>query len=120
MSKYEEAMEHVKVDDAMKQRILQNLEKELEYKRQAIDMMLECDNIHIYSFTMETDITADLDRYRDHAHYDEDVSSWIIEKIAEGENGREPSPFRITKDNEEEYLDAEKELLMNYMALKQT
>ena len=32
MSKYEEAMEHVKVDDAMKQRILQNLEKELEKK----------------------------------------------------------------------------------------
>ncbi len=32
MSKYEEAMEHVKVDDAMKQRILQNLGKELENK----------------------------------------------------------------------------------------
>lgn len=91
-----------------------NLEKELLLKQKAIDMMLEYDNIHIYSFTMETDITADLDRYRDQAHYDEDVSSWIIEKIAEGENGPEASPFRITKDNEEEYLDAEKDLLMNF------
>ena len=40
-------------------------------------MMLEYDNIHVYSFTMATDITADLDRYRDPAHYDEDVNSWI-------------------------------------------
>ena len=76
--------------------------------------MLEYDNIHIYSFTMETDITADLNRYRDQAHYDEDVSSWIIEKIAEGENSQEASPFRITKDNEKQYLDVEKDLLMNY------
>ena len=93
---------------------LGTVERWIAAEEYAISLMLECDNIHIYSFTMETDITADLDRYRDQAHYDEDVSSWIIEKIAEGENGREPSPFRITKDNEEEYLDAEKDLLMNF------
>jgi hypothetical protein len=91
-----------------------DLEKELEYKKQAIEMMLQYDNIHIYSFTMETDITADLDRYRDQAHYDENVSSWIIEKIAEAENGQEASSFRITRDNVQQYLDEEKDLLMNY------
>ena len=91
-----------------------NLEKELAYKRQAIDMMLEYDNIHIYSFTMETDITADLDRYRDQAHYDQDVNSWIIEKIAEAELGQGESSYRITRDNVQDYCDAEKELLMNY------
>ena len=76
--------------------------------------MLEYDNIHIYSFTTATDITADLDRYRDQAHYDENVSSWIIEKIAESENGQNPSDFRITRDNAMQYLDEEKDLLMNY------
>ena len=91
-----------------------DLEKELEYKKQAIEMMLEYDNIHIYSFTTETDITADLDRYRDQAHYDENVSSWIIEKIAEAENGQGVSPFRITGENVKQYLDAERDLLMNY------
>ena len=91
-----------------------DLEKELAYKREAINMMLECDNIHIYSFTMETDITADLDRYRDQAHYDENVSSWIIEKIAEAEIGDVASSYRITKENVQEYCDIEKDLLMNY------
>ena len=91
-----------------------DLEKELEYKKKAIELMLEYDNIHIYSFTTATDITADLDRYRDQAHYDENVSSWIIEKIAESENGQNPSDFRITRDNAMQYLDEEKDLLMNY------
>ena len=91
-----------------------DLEKELSYKKEAIDMMLECDNIHVYSFTMETDITADLDRYKDQAHYDADVSSWIIEKIADAEIGQNSSPYRITRDNVQEYCDTEKDLLMNY------
>ena len=91
-----------------------NLSKELEYKRQAIDMMLEYDNIHVYSFTMATDITTDLDRYRDPAHYDEDVNSWIIQKIGECEVSGAESEYRITKDNVEEYSVKEKELLENF------
>ncbi len=90
-----------------------NLDKELLFKEKAIDMMLEYDNIHIYSFTMETDITADLDRYRDQAHYDQNVNSWIIEKIAEAEK-TDSSEFRITAGNKDEYLAKEKDLLENF------
>ncbi len=90
-----------------------NLSKELDYKKIAIEMMLECDNIHIYSFTTATDITADLDRYRDQAHYDQHVNEWIIDRIAECEQG-EDTEHRITKENAEEYLSSERELLENY------
>ncbi len=91
-----------------------NLEKELEYKKLAIEMMLEYDNIHVYSFTMATDITADLDRYRDVAHYDAGVNSWIIGQVADGELSGGVSDYRITKDNVDEYCESEKELLLNY------
>ena len=95
-----------------------NLEKELLFKEKAIDMMLEYDNIHIYSFTDALDITTDLNRYRDVAHYDQNVNFWIIEQIAKGEGfdseGSNVPVFRITKENKETYVEAEKELLMNF------
>ena len=91
------------------------LDKELEYKKLATQMMLECDNIHVYSFTMNTDITSDLDRYRDRGHYEPSVNDWIIEKIA-AEELSEGGQYinRITKENADEYFAAEKELLETF------
>ena len=98
-----------------------NLEKELLFKEKAIDMMLEHENIHIYSFTDALDITTDLDKYRDVAHYNQDVSYWIIEQIADGEGfadgtftGNENPGYRITKENKDAFLAAEKEILESF------
>ena len=87
------------------------------FKAKAIEQMLECDNIHIYSFTTHTEITADLDRYRDQAHYDYGVNCMVMDTIIEYENGYENTdmfvvPDRITKENVDRYL-AEETLLLN-------
>ncbi|WP_022762280.1 hypothetical protein [Butyrivibrio sp. AD3002] len=95
------------------------LDNLLIYKERAIELMLECDNIHIYSFTTHTDITADLDRYRDQAHYDYDVNCMVMDTIIKYENGYENTDMfsvsdRITKDNVIEYVAAESVLLSEF------
>ncbi|SFC76778.1 hypothetical protein [Butyrivibrio sp. YAB3001] len=102
------------------------LDQMLAYKKIAIDQMLECDNIHIYSFSLFTDITENLDNYRDVAHYSPKINEWIMVKIAECEhsagidnaftsdNAVNEQYGRITKENASEYLRLEKELLDNY------
>ena len=94
------------------------LSKMIRYKQAAIEEMLECENIHIYSFSLHTDITADLDRYRDVAHYDSMVNEDIIELIYECESGLSAENAgisdRITNENKDEYYRAEEELLLNF------
>lgn len=87
------------------------------YKEQAIKQMLECDNIHIYSFTTHTEITTNLDNYRDQAHYNYDVNCMIMDTIIKYETGCENTDMftvsdRITKENVEHYL-AEEAILLN-------
>ncbi len=88
--------------------------KTLELKKKAIEMMLECDNIHIYSFSLDTEITGNLDLYRDVAHYDPSVNEMIIEKIADSELISKDNEIRITYDNYEQYLEKEKSLLLGF------
>ncbi|WP_029231919.1 hypothetical protein [Butyrivibrio sp. VCB2006] len=93
------------------------LNQMLEYKKAAIEQMLECDNIHIYSFTLFTDITTNLDNYRDVAHYCPEVNDFIMKNIADGEEAQqsEYTGFgRITAGNKDEYLLMEKEYLNSF------
>ncbi|WP_051205618.1 hypothetical protein [Butyrivibrio sp. FC2001] len=95
------------------------LDKILACKQAAIEQMLECDNIHIYSFTTHTEITADLSRYRDQAHYDYKVNEFIIDTIVKYENGYENTDMfelsdRITRENADGYFIEESYLLNNF------
>ncbi len=94
-----------------------NLEQMLDYKKLAIDQMLECDNIHIYSFSLYADITENLENYRDMAHYSPEVNEMIIENIAAAEKASEdhyPQYGRITRSNVEDYLEMEKNYLETF------
>lgn len=84
------------------------LDKMLSCKRAAIEQMLECDNIHIYSFTLFTDVTADLNNYRDLGHYSPQINDYIIDVIYDDEYGR------ITKENYDNVLGEEEALLQSY------
>ncbi len=86
----------------------------LEGKKAAIEQMLECDNIHIYSFSFYTDITGNLDKYRDPAHYCAEVNDLLMDKMTQAEVSGEATYDRITKDNYKQYLEDEKELFENY------
>ena len=93
-----------------------NLDKMVYYVQMAVEQMLECDNIHIYNFSLEDSITTDLDNYRDVAHYSPAINDLIINRIAdcEFEGADDRGCQRLTKDNTEEYFKELSEYLKGY------
>lgn len=84
-----------------------NLEKQLEAERLIIELMLECDNIKVYSFNNFIEITTDLDNYMDEAHYGEWINSEILINMKDGIG-------LLTEDNYLDYLEEEKEFYGTY------
>ncbi len=73
----------------------------------AISLILECDNIHLFSFNNEFDVTTNLDNYRDECHHGDWINSWILACLYSGTD-------QLTSDNYEEYVAVEKEYYTNY------
>lgn len=73
------------------------LKVQLEAEREAVELMLTCDNIYVFSFTDAFDLVQDYDRYKDTVHHDSRVNSWILECMVAGEH-------MVTYDNREEYF----------------
>lgn len=80
--------------------------KFMSFIKTATELMLECDNIHIYGFDMETGITGDLSNYRDAGHYSPEINAWILDTIAgeEKNEGAVSGAHRLTGENYKEYL----------------
>lgn len=83
------------------------LENQLMYEKMATEMMLECENIHLFTFVQETDITNNLENYRDKEHYVTEINELILQWITEGKG-------LITKENYEEIIEWEREYYMNF------
>lgn len=83
------------------------LEKYLEAEEILIKSLLEFDNVKLYSFFNNYDLTCNYNNYRDTKHYSQDVNSQILQWIKEDK-------YLLTKENVEEYLDKEKEFYSNY------
>lgn len=81
--------------------------RQLQCEKIATEMMLERENIHLFSFTRETDITGNLENYRDIEHYTAQINEKILQWITEGKG-------RITKENYEEIIEWEREYYMNF------
>lgn len=86
---------------------LGTVERWIAAEEYAISLMLECDNIHLYSFNNEFNLTTNLDNYSDECHHGDWVNSQILGWLYSGTD-------RLTKDNYEEYISVEKEFYMNY------
>lgn len=82
------------------------LERQAEAERLVIETLLQADNIRLFSFHTVTDITGNLENYRDSAHYLTNVNRAIAQYMADG-------VYQLTKDNYETYLS---ELLAVYSA----
>lgn len=76
------------------------LDRQLEAERYYIEQILECDNIHLFSFNNRTDITTDLNHYKDKWHYASWVNSLILKWMHDDQ-------YRLTKENYQEYLASE-------------
>lgn len=79
----------------------------LEAEKLMVEMILECPNIKLFSFNLMTDITTNLNNYKDATHYGEWINSNIFRYMKE-EKGL------LTKENYQDYLNSERELYMNY------
>lgn len=86
---------------------LGTVERWIAAEEYAIELMLQCDNIHIYSFNNEFDITINLDNYSDECHHGDWVNSQILAWLYSGTD-------ELTEDNYKEYISVEKDFYMNY------
>ena len=83
------------------------LEKQLSYEKMTSEMLLECENVKLYSFVQETELADDLTKFRDKEHYTADINEDIMNWIHEDKG-------RITKDNYMDIIAWEREHYMNY------
>lgn len=74
--------------------------KQIEAERYVIELILEHENIHLYSFNNRTDITTDLNHYKDITHYGQWINSLMLQWMYEGE-------YLLTKENYQNYLEEE-------------
>ena len=86
------------------QRTMGTLNVYINGEAQAIRQILENgpDNLKLFSYNMFTDITTNLDNYKDAAHYGEWINSQILHYMHDGAG-------LLTKDNYEEYIRQELE-----------
>lgn len=81
--------------------------KYIEAEQYAIELILEHSNIKLYSFNMKTDITGDLNNYKDAHHYGEWVNSLMLRWMKDGE-------CLLTKENYLEYINSEIEFYTTF------
>ncbi len=83
------------------------LEWQIDNMQIATELLLECENVHVYSFFDEHEMICNLDNYKDIAHYSEDINVQILDWMANEEH-------LLTKENYEEYYADMKEFYGNY------
>jgi len=83
------------------------LDRQMEIEKFAIEQLLQCENIHLFSFFTEVDVTTDPDKYKDMNHYGESVNSQMLAWMREGCD-------ELTMENYESYCRQEREFYMNY------
>lgn len=83
------------------------ISKFIEMEKYAIELILECPNIKLFSFNTMTDITTNLDNYKNTLHYGEWINSKMLE-FMKNDVGL------LTKENYKKYIEEEKALYLNY------
>ena len=76
------------------------VERQIEAEQYIIELILKHKNIHLFSFNNRTDITTDLNNYKDEAHYGAWINSLILKWMHEGK-------YLLTEDNYKTYLQEE-------------
>ena len=83
------------------------LDKQLEMEKMTTEMLLMCENVRLFNFNDETDITGDVMYYRDKEHYVASVNDLILQWISQGKG-------LVTRENYEDSLKWEKEYYTSY------
>lgn len=83
------------------------LERQLEMEKLATEMLLECKNVRLFNFVKETEITTNVNNYRDKEHYVAAVNDLILSWISEGKG-------LVTKENYKDTLEWTREFYNEY------
>ena len=83
------------------------LERQLDAEKYAIELMLQCDNIHLFSFFTEHWMICDLNNYKDILHYHEAVNTQILYWMKDGTG-------ELTWENYEEYCGRMRDFYVQY------
>lgn len=89
-----------------------NLKRQIDIERLVIEQILQYENIKLYSFNNEYDITTNLNNYKDSndrygCHYGEWINSLMLEYMTQDK-------CLLTKDNYLDYLEKEKEFYSTF------
>ncbi|MCM1303497.1 MAG: hypothetical protein NC305_05565 [Lachnospiraceae bacterium] len=71
--------------------------KQIEAEECIIEQILQCGNIKLFSFNNRTDITTDINHYRDNDHYGSWINSLMLKWMHDGQ-------YILTEENYKEYL----------------
>lgn len=82
-------------------------DKVLTEMKLVIEELINVENIKLFYFSDDTEITSNLDNYRDSIHYAEWINSYMIKAMSKGDN-------LLTKGNYMEYLKKTEEFYGNY------
>lgn len=85
----------------------ETFESEFEVQRIAIEILLSYDNVKLFSFSNDYDITSDWSNYCDIVHSKQDVNSRILYNMFDDN-------FRLTKENYLDYLKEIQDYYRNY------
>ena len=83
------------------------LTKRFEQEKLVIELLLPYENIHLFSWNDQAQLTCDMNNYKDTLHYAPWVNSWMLEQMA-AENGR------LTRENYMRYLASEQALYADF------
>lgn len=81
--------------------------KWFEAEQYAIELILDHKNIKLFSFNTRTDITTDLNNYKDPPHYGEWINSFMLRAMHDGK-------YILTEDNYKDYLEKEKKFYTTF------
>lgn len=83
------------------------LNKQIDAEQCVIETIIDCENIYLYSFNNFTDITTNLNNYKDAYHYGEWINSYMLTAMKNGEG-------LLTKENYILYLEQERNFYNNF------
>lgn len=81
--------------------------RQIQAEQLEIEEILKVSNIKLYGFSDLTDITTDLDNYKDSTHYGDWINSRILRYIKDGKG-------LLTEENYLEYLQKEKDFYWSF------
>lgn len=83
------------------------LEKQLEMEKLTTELLLSCDNIQLFNFNDKTEITTNIENYRDKEHYVAEINELILQWIKKEEG-------LVTKENYQDKITWTYEYYMNF------